>query len=139
MRGIGAIKRFSLIHSDLFSCYTYPMKKSYSYIAILLLTTIISQNTLAFCRPFWDPQKLFIMEDVMKVFVHHAGNIESVVVQPAYKGTIKDFALVFATPNLPKVVDAPKGIFDDLETITNPFVFGVQPMMMSSGVIESSK
>lgn len=110
------------------------MKTKHLFLSILLLTVFVSNQAMAFCRPFWNPEKLFVMEDVMKVFVHHSDNIESVIVQPAYKGTIKDFALVFATPNLPKVIDAPEGIFEDLETITNPIVWD-RPMALETAMV----
>lgn len=107
------------------------MKHLKSFIAILLLTAVIAPSAYAFCRPFWNPTGQFDMEGAMKVFVHHRDGVESVVVQPAYKGTIKDFALVFATPNRPKVTDAPKGLFENLDSMTNPPVF--MPMLAKAG------
>lgn len=108
--------------------YITPLK---TFISILLLTAFIAPSAYAFCRPFWNPTGQFDMEGAMKVFVHHRDGVESVVVQPAYKGTIKDFALVFATPNRPKVTDAPKGLFENLDSMTNPPVF--MPMLAKSG------
>jgi hypothetical protein len=100
----------------------------FSIITSFVLLGIFAPTADAFCRPFWNPTQQFDMEGAMKVFVHHADNVESVVVQPAYKGTVKDFSLVFATPNRPKVTDAPTGLFENLDNLTNPFVPTPMPL-----------
>lgn len=107
-----------------------------SIITSFVLLGVFTPTVDAFCRPFWNPSQQFDMEGAMNVFVHHADNVESVIVQPAYKGTIKDFALVFATPNRPKVTDAPTGIFEHLNNLTNPWV--PVPMMLSADIASTS-
>jgi hypothetical protein len=111
-------------------------KISQLFASTLALLLIMTSTASAFCRPFWNPTGQFDMEGAMKVFVHHRDNVESVIVQPAYKGTIKDFSLVFATPNRPKVTDAPKGLFENLDSMTNPLVF--MPMMAKAGDVATT-
>ena len=105
-----------------------PKNIFFIIITSFVLLGVFAPTADAFCRPFWNPAQQFDMEGAMKVFVHHADNVESVIVQPAYKGTVKDFALVFATPNRPKVTDAPTGLFENLDNVTNPFVPTPMPL-----------
>jgi hypothetical protein len=106
-----------------YTIYVMKLKQLFlSIITSFVLLGIFTPTAYAFCRSFWNPNQQFDMEGAMKVFVHYADAIESVIVQPAYKGTVKDFALVFATPNRPKVTDAPKGLFENLDSMTNPWV-----------------
>lgn len=91
-----------------------------------------TQSAMAFCAPFWPPERVFVPSDDMQVFISYDDGIERMVVQPAFTGNVDDFGMVVATPNRPVLREAPENIFDDLEDHTNPFRFGGGILMAES-------
>ena len=106
--------------------------KRVSYLLTLLFIAFFAttQSAMAFCAPFWPPERIFIPEDDMHVFINFEDGIERMVVQPAFTGDVDDFGMVVALPSRPVLREAPEHMFNDLEDHTNPFIPTPVPFMM---------
>jgi hypothetical protein len=99
------------------------MKNIYkSGLAGVFLFMFIAQPVAAFCTwGIMPPEREYEPVDATEVFISYEDGIQTLVLKPEWQGNAKEFAIVYPTPSKPEVNEAPKWIFDELDTATNPW------------------
>ena len=92
-----------------------------SIVAGAFLFVFSATQTFAMCT--WGivpPGRVYEPLDATEAFLSYDNGVQTLVLQPEFKGDAEDFAVIYPTPGKPTVIEGPKRLFDELNDATNP-------------------
>ncbi|MDX1765497.1 MAG: DUF2330 domain-containing protein [Candidatus Saccharimonadales bacterium] len=103
------------------------MKWMKTFLKQLSLATILQvglASAVLACIAFYPPgpSRSFSLADNTKTLIVYSNGVEHLIIQPEFRGSLEDFALVIPAPSQPTVNEGPGDLFDKLEDLTNPQV-----------------
>ena len=97
--------------------------------SVIVLSTIITSTASACMMPIWSGGGYYQSDDNTKVLLVHSKGVETLILQPSWKSSNKEFGLVLPVPARPTVSTTSESVLDELENLTNSQRYYIRPLM----------
>lgn len=107
------------------------MKKQlfYKVFSAAVLGSIVTSTASACMMPIWPGGGYYQSDDNTKVLLVHSKGVETMIMQPSWKSSTKDFGLILPVPSRPTVATTSESVLDELENLTNMQRYYIHPLM----------